>query len=219
MEIIFLGSGGSWGLPEHQCSCATCSHLRVSLWVEAAAPIFIDSGPDLRAQIMAHDLPRPAAVLITHEHYDHYLGLDELLYYRRNLPADDWRPISTYAHPEAWPAIEQRFAYLIPSLLDKRPALPGQPLGGEPFGSGLDCTPVKINHRPVPKIAQGYILEERNTGGAYRLGYTSDMVRTIEADAFAGMDCLVCQSHFLNEPQVNRANHLSLQNALPLLEA
>lgn len=227
MEIIFLGSGGAWGLPEHQCPCATCRHLRsigqrrmrTSLWVEAGAPILIDPGPDLRAQIMAHDLPRPAAVLITHEHHDHYLGLDELLCYRRNRPPADWRPIPTYAHPQAWPAIEQRFAYLIPSLLDKRPALPGQPLEGAPFGPELVCTPVKTDHGPVPKGSLGYILEERRRGREYRLGYTSDLVRTVEPLALAYLDCLVCQCHFLNEPQVNRANHLSLQNALPLLKA
>jgi phosphoribosyl 1,2-cyclic phosphate phosphodiesterase len=227
MEIIFLGTGGAWGLPEHQCPCATCRHLRAlgqsrgrtSLWIDAGTPILVDPGPDLRAQIMAHYLPCPAAVLITHEHHDHFLGLDELLCYPRNLPRGDWRPIPTYAHPESWAAIEQRFGYLIPSLLEKRLALPGQPLEGAPFGPGLICTPVKTDHGPVPKGSQGYILEQRRPQGAVRLGYTSDLTRTMEPLAFAGLDCLVCQCHFLNEPQQNRANHLSLQNALPLLEA
>jgi len=227
MEIIFLGTGGAWGLPEHQCPCQTCRHLRAiherrgrtSLWITAPAPILVDPGPDLRAQIMAHDLPRPAAVLITHEHHDHYLGLDELLCYRRNLPPGDWQPIPVYAHPEAWPAIEQRFAYLIPSLLVKRLAIPGEPLAGQPFDPDLVCTPVKTDHGPVPKGSVGYILEQRRPQGVYRLGYTSDLTRTLDPLACAGLDCLVCQCHFLNEPKVNRANHLSLQNALPLLKA
>lgn len=227
MEIIFLGTGGAWGLPEHQCPCATCRHLRAvgegrgrtSLWIEAPAPILVDPGPDLRAQIMAHDLPRPAAVLISHEHHDHYLGLDELLCYRRNLPPEQWRPIPTYAHPLAWPAIEQRFGYLLPTLLDKHPALPGVPLEGLPFGDGLACVPFKTDHGPVPQGSLGYTLEERRSGGVYRLGYTSDLTRTCEPLACAGLDCLVCQCHFLNEPSHNRANHLSLQNALPLLKA
>ena len=50
------------------------------------------------------------------------------------------------------------------------------------------------------------------------LGYTSDMIRCLDPQGFGGLDHLVCQCHFLNEPQHNRPSHLSLQRALPLLE-
>jgi phosphoribosyl 1,2-cyclic phosphate phosphodiesterase len=226
MEVLFLGTGGAWGLPEHQCPCATCAHLRgigesrmrTSLWLEGAARLLIDPGPDLRAQLTAHDLPRPDAVLITHEHHDHYLGLDELLCYRRNLPPDQWRPIPTYAHPAAWPEIDKRFGYLIPSLLEKRLAQPGQELQGGPFGPDLSCVPVKTYHGPVPQGSQGYVITDRSGEESFRLGYTSDMIRVEAPTAFTDLDLLVCQCHFLSEPQENRPHHLSLQRALPMLK-
>lgn len=225
MELIFLGTGGAWGLPEHSCPCATCRHLRAkgehrgrtSLWLEGPAKLLIDPGPDLRAQLMRENLPRPDAVLITHEHGDHFLGLDELLCYRRAVPAQDWRPIPVYASAAAWEQIEPRFGYLLGSLLEKRLALPGQALAGFPFGRDLSCQPVKTDHGPMPKGSVGYRFAVNQPGGSLTLGYTSDMVSLSEPDAFAGLDCLVCQCHFFNEPQVNRANHLSLQRALEFL--
>ncbi len=226
MEILFLGTGGAWGLPEHQCPCATCAHLRAigqsrgrsGLWLDAPAPILIDPGPDLRAQLMRHDLPRPAAVLISHEHHDHYLGLDELLCYRRNQPPEQWTPIPAYASAQAWEQIEKRFGYLLPSLLEKRLAIPGQDLEGYPFGPSLSCRPVKTYHGPVPQGSLGYIVSDLSGPAPRCLGYTADLVRSEDPDGFAGLDLLICQCHFLSEPKENRAHHLSLQNALPLLK-
>ena len=226
MRLIFLGAGGAWGLPEHQCPCAVCRHLRdlgqyltrTSLWLEGPARVLIDPGPDLRAQLMREDLPRPDAVLITHEHGDHYLGLDELLCYRRALPARDWRPIPVYASRAAWSRIEARFGYLLGSLLEKRLAHPGRELEGAPFGPELGCLPVKTYHGPIPAGSLGYRFQMGRGAGRTTWGYTSDMVSCQPEDAFAGLDLLVCQSHFFNEPRENRPHHLSLQRALPLLE-
>ncbi|MGD8563728.1 MAG: MBL fold metallo-hydrolase, partial [Desulfarculaceae bacterium] len=226
MELIFLGTGGAWGLPEHKCPCATCRHLRAigqhrtrtSLWIQGPDPILVDPGPDLRAQLMREDLPCPGAVLITHEHGDHYLGLDELLCFRRNLPPEQWSPIPVYATAPAWEQIEVRFGYLLGSLLEKRLAQPGQELAGEPFGPKLACLPLKTEHGPFALGAVGYQFHFQDQGRTFRLGYTGDMMNPQDPEAFSGMDILVCQCHFLNEPAHNRANHLSLQRALPFLK-
>jgi phosphoribosyl 1,2-cyclic phosphate phosphodiesterase len=227
MELIFLGTGGAWGLPEHRCPCATCRHLRAigesrtrtSLWLDGPARLLIDPGPDLRAQLMREDLPRPDAVLITHEHGDHYLGLDELLCFRRAVPPKEWQPIPVYATAQAWEQIEPRFGYLLGSLLIKRLALPGEELTGAPFGPGLAARPVKTYHGAMAKGAVGYVLTLATDQGPLRLGYTSDMVRVEDPQGFAGLELLVCQSHFVHEPRENRANHLSLQRALSLIAA
>lgn len=226
MELRFLGTGGAWGLPEHTCPCATCRHLRsigqhrtrTSLWLEGPARILIDPGPDLRAQLMRENLPRPAAVLITHEHGDHFLGLDDLLCYRRAVPVDDWQPIPVFATAKAWEQIEIRFGYLLGSLLEKHIAEPGEPLEGACFGPNLVCVPVKTDHGPMPQGAVGYRFEVESEGRRVSLGYTSDMIGLSDPDGFSGLDVLVCQSHFLSEPQINRANHLSLQRALKFFE-
>ncbi|MCB2187999.1 MAG: MBL fold metallo-hydrolase [Deltaproteobacteria bacterium] len=227
MELLFLGTGGAWGLPEHACPCATCRHLReigehrtrTSLLLEGPARVLIDPGPDIRAQLMREQVPRPDVVLITHEHGDHYGGLDDLLCYRRNAPPEAWVPLPVYATEQTWGEVEQRFGYLLGSLLEKRLAVPGQDLGGLPFGPDLACRPVKTFHGPMPAGAVGYVFTWPDQGRLRRLGYTSDLLYPEEADGFAGLDFLVCQCHFLNEPAHNRANHLSLQRALPLLSA
>jgi phosphoribosyl 1,2-cyclic phosphate phosphodiesterase len=228
MEILFLGTGGAWGLPEHQCPCATCTHLRqigeyrtrTSLWVEAAGKkVLIDPGPDLRQQLMREDLAQPDVVLVTHEHGDHYLGLDDLLCYRRNMPVDDWSPIPVYATEAAWEQIEVRFGYLLGSLLEKRFLYVGEEAQGGPFGENLFVVPVKTDHGPFAKGSVGYIVGERKGAETLTMGYTSDMTAMPDPGPFKGLDLLVCQSQYFNEPKVNRANHLSLHNALPYLES
>ena len=91
MEIVFLGTGAAWGLPEHTCSCAICAKMRdlgehrtrTGLFIRGQERLMIDCGPDIRSQMMIHDIELPDAVIITHEHGDHFLGLDELLAFRR----------------------------------------------------------------------------------------------------------------------------------------
>ena len=87
MKITILGSGTSTGVPEVGCTCPVCtskdirdSRLRTSVWVcEDDTRILLDCGPDFRQQMLRlHDFHRIDGVLITHEHYDHVGGLDDL---------------------------------------------------------------------------------------------------------------------------------------------
>lgn len=89
-EIVFLGSGTSMGVPTLGCSCAVCTstdprdnRLRPSIVVlfregEIDRCVLIDTGPDFRQQAMRENLRRIDAVLYTHAHADHILGLDDL---------------------------------------------------------------------------------------------------------------------------------------------
>jgi phosphoribosyl 1,2-cyclic phosphate phosphodiesterase len=68
------------------CACATCrssdprdSRLRPSIFIETSdARILVDAGPDLRAQALRHDIVHVDAILFTHGHADHILGMDDL---------------------------------------------------------------------------------------------------------------------------------------------
>lgn len=86
MRLTFLGTGTSKGVPEVGCTCHTClstdprdKRLRVSALVETGeARILIDCGPDLRMQMLRIPFDRLDGVLLTHEHYDHTGGIDDL---------------------------------------------------------------------------------------------------------------------------------------------
>ncbi len=86
MRIVFLGTGTSTGIPQIGCDCSTCrstdpkdKRLRASVLVEVdAIKILIDSGPDLRQQFLKHNIKYITGILLTHEHYDHVGGLDDV---------------------------------------------------------------------------------------------------------------------------------------------
>lgn len=86
MKLIFLGTGTSTGIPQIGCKCKVCSstderdkRLRASVMIQYGDQnILIDCGPDFRQQMLSHNFDTLSAVLITHEHYDHLGGLDDV---------------------------------------------------------------------------------------------------------------------------------------------
>lgn len=87
MKLHFLGTGTSTGIPQIGCKCPTClssnrkdRRLRSSAIVttDAGKNILIDCGPDFYHQILSVGSPSISALLITHSHYDHVGGMDDL---------------------------------------------------------------------------------------------------------------------------------------------
>ncbi len=86
MRVTFLGTGTSTGVPQVGCSCEVCTssnphdkRLRTSLLVETARTrLLMDCGPDFRQQILSCEFRPIDAVFLTHEHYDHVGGIDDL---------------------------------------------------------------------------------------------------------------------------------------------
>lgn len=103
MKFTLLGSGTSFGVPQMGCHCAVCTsadprdrRLRCSALIQQdGTNILLDCGPDFREQMLRMDFcDRLSAVFITHEHYDHVGGIDDLrpFSYMQDLPiyADDY---------------------------------------------------------------------------------------------------------------------------------
>jgi phosphoribosyl 1,2-cyclic phosphate phosphodiesterase len=84
--IKFLGTGTSQGIPVVGCECETCisenhkdKRLRSSIYLDVeGTKIIIDTGPDLRQQLLQNNINDVDAILITHEHNDHTAGLDDI---------------------------------------------------------------------------------------------------------------------------------------------
>jgi len=90
-EIVFLGTGASSGVPVIGCSCKTCrskskynKRLRPSILIKHKKKnILVDVGPDIRQQALKYKINKLDALIITHAHFDHIAGIDDLRIYNR----------------------------------------------------------------------------------------------------------------------------------------
>lgn len=222
-EIIFLGTGSAWRAPEHNCECRICATMREmkeertrsSILVKSSGNILIDCGPDLLEQMKSQKMERPDAVLITHEHGDHFLGMDDLLAFKRSVTASEWRNIPVYASEVTWNSIEARFRYLLGTLVEKRVATPNEPI--EFLEEKI--IPFKTDHGVTASGSVGYMIETLVNGSPKRIVYTSDFVGLpFEPDFIKGADVLIFQTHWLNEPDENRPSHMSLQRGIDIMK-
>lgn len=95
-HFLFLGTGGSMGIPVIGCHClvclspSPCNHrLRPSgLITVGKKKILVDCGPDFRTQALSHHINQLDGLLLTHAHHDHVAGIDELrIYFLRTKTA------------------------------------------------------------------------------------------------------------------------------------
>lgn len=221
MDLVFLGTGGAWGLPELDCPCLICREMqsrgerrsRTSLLLSGEKTLLIDCGPDASNQLSQHRVGRPDAVLITHEHGDHYMGLDELSSFKRAVPRGEFVPIPVFMTSKSWEVIKVRFGYLEETGVIKTHLIePGMPFEVE----GFKALSFKTDHGPFAKGSVGYLLEtEDDQGRGWKLLYSSDFLGLAESPrAILEPDYLIIQSFWLHEPAENTANHMSLQKAL-----
>lgn len=220
-DITFLGTGGAWGVPELNCDCLICREIRrqgekrerTALLFSNKTTILIDCGPDIRSQLSRHGVKKIDAVLISHEHGDHYVGLDDLFAYKRNCPKDAYCPIPVYVTSKSWEVIGRSFAYL--EQMDVIKTHKTEP--NKWFVQGdFKVFPFKTNHGLFAKGSVGFAVKCKNKlGQDVRLVYTSDFIDLPEVPPeLICPDYLIIQSFWLNEPVNNRPHHMSFQRAM-----
>lgn len=116
MKIRILGCGTSTGVPRIGSGWGQCDpeeprnrRMRSSILIESGGErLLVDCGPDLREQMLAAELDRIDALIVTHDHADHCHGIDDL----RPLSQKLDRPIPLHARPSVLERLKSRFGYV-----------------------------------------------------------------------------------------------------------
>lgn len=156
MQITFLGTGTSQGVPVIACTCVVCQsadprdkRLRTSILIEEKGRTFIiDTGPDFRQQMLRENVKSLDAVIFTHEHKDHTAGFDDV----RAFNFINKRKMDVYASHRVQQAIHREFAYIFSDF--KYPGIPEinlHLLENKPFAiEGVGFMPVEVLHYKLP---------------------------------------------------------------------
>lgn len=212
MKVTFLGTGTSQGIPvigsDHPVCLSTNpkdKRLRVSVLVEwEGSNILIDCGPDFRMQMLANHVLHIDAILYTHEHNDHTIGLDDIrpFFFRQG-------DIPVFAHKRVVDSLKKRFEYIFQSE-NKYPGAPGvsvNEITNKPFRfRDFYIVPINVMHNRLQVF--GFRLKD--------FAYLTD-VKTIEpeeAEKVKGVAVLV-----INALRKERHHsHLSLDEALEFIK-
>lgn len=158
--LTVLGSGTSHGVPMIGCACAVCKsndphdkRTRCSVFVEwGAARILVDTTPELRLQCIAHGVGEIDAILFTHHHADHVVGLDDVRRFNWLMQ----RKVSVYGMPATLAGIRRMFSYAFEADAGSphsRPALAPIEVEREAFEiNGVSVVPIPMIHGHMPVL-------------------------------------------------------------------
>ena len=158
LQITFLGTGTSGGVPMIGCDCAVChsqnpldKRLRSSIMVESATTrLVVDTGPDFRYQMLRQKVKHLDAVVFTHPHKDHLAGLDDI----RAFNYFSKKPMDVYADSLTEEALRRDFYY---AFSDTRypgiPELNLHTITEEIFWVGdIPVQPIQVWHHRMPVL-------------------------------------------------------------------
>jgi phosphoribosyl 1,2-cyclic phosphate phosphodiesterase len=145
LKLTLLGTGTSQGVPVIGCRCPVCQskaphdqRLRCAALLQyEGLNILIDAGPDFRQQMLRTGIRHLDAILLTHEHNDHVIGLDDV----RPFNFRSGQPMRVYALPRVVSELRKRFEYVFGEPIPGLPRLEPIPIGP---GSVLEIGPLRI---------------------------------------------------------------------------
>jgi len=140
------------------CTCSVCTsedprdrRLRPSIYLDVPghAALLVDTTPDLRQQVLTQRVPRVDAILFTHSHADHVLGLDDV----RRFNFMQGGPIPCYASAATWESIRRTFYYAFDGVRREGggvPRLETHDIDGPFTIAGVRVVPVPLLHGSMP---------------------------------------------------------------------
>ena len=212
MIITFLGTGASPGVPMLACNCKVCRsedsrnrRLRASILVQNKKfNILVDTSTDLRQQCLLAGVEDVDAILYTHHHADHILGLEEL----RAFNFIHKKTIPVYGKEETFKEIRKVFHYIFEENSGYSGTLSSvvvRPLKGRTFVlGGIPVTPLDIVHGSL------HILGYRFGNSAYITDASDIPTSTLEK--LKGLDVLILNALRLDL----HPTHINLEQALEL---
>ena len=174
--LTFFGTGTSMGVPTLGCTCAVCTdahrpgslnrRTRPSILAGRTTDrrVLIDTGPDFHAQAVRENLPGLDAVLYTHGHADHVLGMDDL---RPLSFAHGAAGLPLYADDDTAAVIERIFEYTFRKIdryptsarvtIHRLPAYTADPVFIDLFGARFTRVPIQHGRTPIAGYRVGSV--------------------------------------------------------------
>lgn len=157
IDVLFLGSGTSAGIPMIGCKCRVCTssdpkdkRSRCSVVIAYdGAKVLIDVTPELRLQCVANEVDWIDAVVLTHGHADHIMGMDDL----RRFNAIKSGPLDVWMDEQTWRGVERCFGYCFNTNPDPRvfrPQLVDRRIADRFEIAGRLWTPIPLAHGDAP---------------------------------------------------------------------
>lgn len=227
MKLTFLGTGTSTGVPQIRCTCPVCTssdprdnRLRCAAMIETHGKrLLIDCGPDFREQMLRFQKPEDGidALLVTHSHYDHTGGIDDL----RPYYGDHAQGFPIYCSEDVAGDLATRLPYCFPAR-----HYPGAPiLHLNIIESGQSFLIGDVESKNAPAIYPFRVMHGKLPILGFRIGnltYITDC-KTLpdeSLNAIAGKtDTLVINALFDNRTlDREHPTHMNLTQALDLIE-
>lgn len=194
LQITFLGTGTSVGVPMIGCDCETCrssdprdKRLRSSIYVQTPETSWVvDTGPDFRTQCLRENIRKVDAALYTHPHMDHVTGFDDL----RRFCVEEDAIMPIHAAPSCLISLQRMYEHSFNGQNRYRGYLKPEPrpISG-PFHLGETLvTPLPVKHGKVETY--GYLFTRQ---GRKLCAYLSDMKALLPGalELMQGVDTLI----------------------------